>query len=82
MINPRWAIRNRHGAGSRIRQGAVARCQGDSAKARTAFAAARKEAEKTVERQPDFAAALSLLGMIYAGLERKEEAISRGTSRL
>jgi serine/threonine-protein kinase len=59
-------------------QGAVARCQGDSAKARTPFAAARKEAEKTVERQPDFAAALSLLGMIDAGLERKEEAIREG----
>jgi serine/threonine-protein kinase len=59
-------------------QGAVARCQGDSAKARTAFTAARREVEKTVERQPDFAAALSLLGMIDAGLERKEEAIREG----
>ena len=28
--------------------------------------------EKTVEKQPDFAAALSLLGMIDAGLGRKE----------
>jgi serine/threonine-protein kinase len=59
-------------------QGAVARCQGDSAKARTAFTAARREVEKTVEQQPDFAAALSLLGMIDAGLERKEEAIREG----
>jgi TolB-like protein/Tfp pilus assembly protein PilF len=59
-------------------QGAVARCQGDSAKARTAFTAARREVEKTVERQPDFAAAFSLLGMIDAGLERKEEAIREG----
>jgi TolB-like protein/class 3 adenylate cyclase/Flp pilus assembly protein TadD len=59
-------------------QGAVARWQGDSAKARTAFTAARREVEKTVEQQPDFAAALSLLGMIDAGLERKEEAIREG----
>jgi len=59
-------------------QGAVARCQGDSAKARTAFTVARREVEKTVEQQPDFAAALSLLGMIDAGLERKEEALREG----
>ncbi|PYL26018.1 MAG: hypothetical protein DMF37_03335, partial [Verrucomicrobia bacterium] len=59
-------------------QGAVARCQGDSAKVRTAFTAARREVEKTVEEQPDFAAALSLLGMIDAGLERKEEALREG----
>jgi serine/threonine-protein kinase len=59
-------------------QGAVARCQGESAKARTAFTAARREVEKTVEQQPDFAAALSLLGMIDAGLERKEEALREG----
>jgi TolB-like protein/class 3 adenylate cyclase/Tfp pilus assembly protein PilF len=59
-------------------QGAVARCQGDSAKARTAFTAARIEVEKTVEEQSDFAAALSLLGMIDAGLERKEEALREG----
>jgi TolB-like protein/Flp pilus assembly protein TadD len=58
--------------------GVVARCQGDSAKARTAFTAARREVEKTVERQPDFAAALSLLGMIDAGLGRKEEALREG----
>jgi serine/threonine-protein kinase len=59
-------------------QGAVARCQRDLPKARTAFAVARKEVEKTLEQQPDFAAALSLLGMIDAGLERKEEAIREG----
>jgi len=59
-------------------QGAVARFQGDSAKARTAFTAARSEVERTVEQQPDFAAALSLLGMIDAGLERKEEALREG----
>src|SRR5436305_2165477 len=59
-------------------EGAVARYQGDSAKARTAFTAARGEVEKTVEEQPDFAAGFSLLGMIDAGLERKEEALREG----
>src|SRR5438093_5674231 len=58
--------------------GVIAHLQGDSAKAQAAFTAARREVEKTVERQPDFAAALSLLGMIDAGLERKEEAIQEG----
>ena len=56
----------------------IARCQGDSAKARAAFTAARKEVANTVEQQPDFAAALSVLGMIDAGLERKEEAVKEG----
>ena len=59
-------------------EGVVARSQGDSAKARAAFAAARSEVEKVVEKQPDFAAALSLLGIIDAGLERKEEALREG----
>jgi TolB-like protein/Tfp pilus assembly protein PilF len=59
-------------------EGVVARCQGDSAKAQAAFTAARDEVAKTVEKQPDFAAALSLLGMIDAGLGRKEEALREG----
>jgi serine/threonine-protein kinase len=59
-------------------QGAFARCQGDSAKARAAFSVARREVEKVVEQQPDFAAALSLLGMIDAGLDRKEEVLREG----
>ena len=58
--------------------GVIARCQGDSAKAQAAFTAARREVEKAVESQPDFAAAFSLLGMIDAGLGRKEEAIQEG----
>jgi tetratricopeptide (TPR) repeat protein len=59
-------------------EGVVARWQGDSAKARSAFTMARGEIEKIVEQQPDFAAALSLLGMIDAGLGRKEEALREG----
>jgi len=59
-------------------EGVVARCQGDSGTARAAFATARREVQKIVEQQPDFAAALSLLGMIDAGLEKKEEALKEG----
>ena len=59
-------------------EGVVARLQGDSSKTRIAFTVARKEVEKTVEKQPDFAAALSLLGMIDAGLERKQDALDEG----
>jgi serine/threonine-protein kinase len=59
-------------------QGVVARCQGDSVKAQAAFAAARTEVQKVVDQQPDFAAALSLLAMIDAGLGKKEEALKEG----
>src|SRR5207248_6397902 len=59
-------------------EGVVARCQGDSAKAHAAFTAARSEVEKIVEKQRDFDAALSLLGIIDAGLERREEALREG----
>jgi TolB-like protein/class 3 adenylate cyclase/Flp pilus assembly protein TadD len=59
-------------------EGVVARCQGDSRKARAAFAAARTEVQKIVEQQADFAAALSLLGMIDAGLDKKKEALKEG----
>jgi TolB-like protein/class 3 adenylate cyclase len=59
-------------------EGVVARWQGESTKAQAAFTAARNEVAKTVEKQPDFAAGLSLLGMIDAGLGRKEEALREG----
>jgi Flp pilus assembly protein TadD len=59
-------------------EGVVARWQGDSAKGPAAFSTARGEVEKILEKQPDFAAALSLLGIIDAGLERKEEALREG----
>ena len=60
-------------------EGVVARWQGDPAKAEAAFASARKEVLKTLEKQPDLhPGALSLLGMIDAGLGRKEEALREG----
>jgi serine/threonine protein kinase/Flp pilus assembly protein TadD len=59
-------------------EGVVARWQGDSAKAQSAFMAARNEVEETLAKEPDFAAATSLLGVIDAGLGRKEDALREG----
>lgn len=59
-------------------EGMFARCQGDDAKARRAFNAASKEVSERIEKQPDFAPELSLLGLIDAGLGQKEEAIKYG----
>lgn len=59
-------------------EGVVARWQGDSARSHSAFSVARTEMEKIMKTQPNFAAALSLLGVIDAGLGRKEEALREG----
>jgi TolB-like protein/Tfp pilus assembly protein PilF len=59
-------------------QGVLARSQGDSPTALVAFAAARREVQSIVDQQSDFAAAISLLGMIDAGLDKKEEALKEG----
>ena len=54
----------------------------DERKAQLAFAAARAEQEKIVEAQPDFGPAWCVLGMIDAGLGRKEEALREGRRAL
>jgi TolB-like protein/Flp pilus assembly protein TadD len=59
-------------------EGVVARWDGDSAKAQSAFMAARSEVERLLAKQPDFAVAISLLGVIDAGLGRKEQALQEG----
>jgi TolB-like protein/Tfp pilus assembly protein PilF len=59
-------------------EGFIARIQGDPKRAQAAFSAAREEVMKIVETQPDFAPALSLLGLIDAGLGRNEEALREG----
>ncbi len=59
-------------------EGMVARAKGDAAAAETAFLAARAELEQTVREQPDYGPAFSVLGLIDAGLGRKEEAIREG----
>ncbi|MGC2626227.1 MAG: FlgO family outer membrane protein [Candidatus Udaeobacter sp.] len=59
-------------------EGVIARMTKDDAKARSVFIAARAEQEKTVQAQPDYGPALCVLGLIDAGLGRKEEALREG----
>jgi TolB-like protein/Tfp pilus assembly protein PilF len=59
-------------------EGLVARMTKDQAKARAAFTAARREQEKRVQTQPDYGPPLCVLGLIDAGLGRKEEALREG----
>jgi TolB-like protein/Tfp pilus assembly protein PilF len=56
----------------------IARMSNDDDKARVAFTAARAEQEKVVQRQPNYGPALCVLGLIDAGLGRKENALSEG----
>ena len=58
--------------------GLAARTTGDAAKATAAFTAAREVEQQTVLDQPDYAPAWSRLGLIDAGLGRKEDAIREG----
>jgi len=59
-------------------KGCVARAFGDDAAARKAFTAARVEVERTVRERPDEGPPLCMLGLIDAGLGRKEEALREG----
>ncbi len=55
--------------------GLAARVSGDDASTRSNFAAARLFPEKTLREQPEYAPAWSQLGVIDAGLGRKDDAI-------
>jgi TolB-like protein/class 3 adenylate cyclase/Tfp pilus assembly protein PilF len=59
-------------------EGVIARITKDDDKARAAFTAARAQQEKIVQAQPNYAQALCVLGLIDAGLGRKEEALREG----
>jgi serine/threonine-protein kinase len=59
-------------------EGVIARMSHDEAVAGSAFTAARTEQEKIVQAQPDYGQTLCVLGLIDAGLSRKEEAIREG----
>jgi hypothetical protein len=59
-------------------EGVIARMTNDEAKARSVFTAARAEQEKIVQAQPNYGPALCVLGLIDAGLGRKEEALREG----
>ena len=59
-------------------EGALYLYQGDKVKAQAAFETARIVAEQLVQESPDDAARHGQLGLILAGLGRKEEAIKEG----
>jgi TolB-like protein/Tfp pilus assembly protein PilF/class 3 adenylate cyclase len=63
-------------------EGVLARMTKDKTKADAAFAATRKEQVKRVQAQPEDGMELSFLGMIDAGLGRKEEALREGRRAL
>jgi tetratricopeptide (TPR) repeat protein len=59
-------------------EGVIARMTGDENKALAAFVAARTEQEKIVQAQANYGLPLCLLGLIDAGLGRKEDALREG----
>src|SRR5262249_17028547 len=59
-------------------EGVVARMTKDEDKERSAFTAARAEQEKIVQAQPNYGPAWCVLGLIDAGLGRKEDALREG----
>jgi len=59
-------------------EGLAARALGEPDRAAAAFETARAEVETIVRAQPDYAQALCVLGMIEAGLGRREEALRAG----
>ena len=61
-----------------LMEGIMARMSNDDNKAHAAFVAARADQEKIVQGQPNYGPALCVLGLIDAGLGRKEEALREG----
>jgi serine/threonine-protein kinase len=59
-------------------EGLIARMTKDAAGAQAAFTRARAAQEKIVAKQPDYGPPLCILGLIDAGLGRKEEALREG----
>lgn len=58
--------------------GLIARMTNDETKAQAAFTAARAKQEKLIQQQPDWGPAIAVLGLIDAGLGRKQEALQEG----
>jgi serine/threonine protein kinase/Flp pilus assembly protein TadD len=59
-------------------EGLLARMKGDAAATQERFSAARLRQERTMKEQPDYPPALSILGLIDAGLGRNEDALRAG----
>ena len=63
-------------------EGLIARMEKDEQRAQREFAAARAEQQKVVQAQPEFGPAWGALGLIDAGLGRKEDALREGRRAL
>jgi tetratricopeptide (TPR) repeat protein len=63
-------------------RGLFAHRKGDAATAQTAFTAARVQQQEAVRARPDYGPPLCVLGLIDAGLGRKEEALREGRRAL
>jgi TolB-like protein/tRNA A-37 threonylcarbamoyl transferase component Bud32/Tfp pilus assembly protein PilF len=61
-----------------VMEGVIARMEQDEQKARSAFTAARAQQERIVRADPKFGPAWCVMGLIDAGLGRKEEALREG----
>ena len=59
-------------------QAVIARMTNDEEAAHSAFVAARVEQENTIRKRPNYGPAICMLGLIDAGLGRKEEALHEG----
>src|ERR1700736_1426780 len=59
-------------------EGLAARVFGDNEAAMNAFGEAREEMETVLQKQQDYAEAISVIGMIDAALGRKEDALREG----
>jgi TolB-like protein/class 3 adenylate cyclase/Tfp pilus assembly protein PilF len=59
-------------------EGFFARLKGDPVAAQAAFTKARAEQQQIVDAQPDYGPALCVLGLIDAGLGRKDNALREG----
>jgi hypothetical protein len=59
-------------------EGVIARMTNDDERAQGAFTAARAQQEKIVKAQPNYGPAVCVLGLIDAGLGRREEALREG----
>jgi tetratricopeptide (TPR) repeat protein len=64
--------------GRHFGEGLLARMTNDEAQAHAEFSAARLEQEKVVQADPKYGPALCVLGLIDAGLGRKEESLQEG----
>jgi tetratricopeptide (TPR) repeat protein len=62
----------------KFNEGLIARLAAEKEKARAAFTVAHEQQEKIVRAQPEYAAAICILGLIDAALGRKEEALRGG----